>query len=135
MFQHKSVYDPQEPSDGLRMLVMRYWPRGVKRSAVDLWMRNLAPSQESLRRYREGAWGWEAFAQSYRQEVAAKEEQLKELCRLDRQHGTITLLCWEREEPHPSSEGLRCHRIILCELLAAGSPGRRAAEGNEDTGD
>lgn len=118
---------------------MRYWPRDVKRSAVDLWMPDLAPSQESLRRYRKGAWDWQAFAQSYRQEVATKEHQREQVRRLERQHGTVTLLCWEREEPpeplRPSSEGLRCHRIILCELLAAGSPEREAAAGDEDTGD
>lgn len=33
MIQCKRVYDPQESSDGYRVLVDRLWPRGLKRGA------------------------------------------------------------------------------------------------------
>ncbi len=31
MIQCKRVYDPQESSDGYRVLVDRLWPRGIKK--------------------------------------------------------------------------------------------------------
>ena len=36
------------PEDGTRILVMRYWPRGVKREQFHIWMRDLAPSRNYL---------------------------------------------------------------------------------------
>jgi len=44
MIKAKRVYDPPEPGDGVRVLVDRLWPRGVRREAVDVWMREVAPS-------------------------------------------------------------------------------------------
>ncbi len=41
-----------EPKDGTRLLVMRFWPRGVRKERFDAWMRELAPSVELLR------WCW-----------------------------------------------------------------------------
>jgi len=41
MLRTKRVYDPPEKSDGTRVLVMRLWPRGIKKSAVDLWLKDL----------------------------------------------------------------------------------------------
>ena len=46
--QIKRIYDAPEKSDGLRVLVDRLWPRGIskKAAALDLWMKELAPSTE-----------------------------------------------------------------------------------------
>ena len=35
--------------DGTRILVMRFWPRGVRKSHFDEWHRDLAPSAELLK--------------------------------------------------------------------------------------
>lgn len=47
MIQCKRVYDPQEESDGYRILVDRLWPRGIKKEALNYaeWCKTLAPSQ------------------------------------------------------------------------------------------
>lgn len=44
----KHVSDSASPSDGIRVLVDRVWPRGLKKdeAAVKLWLRELAPSNE-----------------------------------------------------------------------------------------
>jgi len=46
--QIKRIYDAPEQSDGVRVLVDRLWPRGItkKAAALDLWMKELAPSTE-----------------------------------------------------------------------------------------
>ena len=48
MIQCKRVYDPQEASDGYRILVDRLWPRGIKKEALnyDEWCKILAPSTD-----------------------------------------------------------------------------------------
>jgi hypothetical protein len=48
----KRVYDPPAPDDGVRVLVDRLWPRGLRRTdaAIDRWFKDIAPSTE-LRRW------------------------------------------------------------------------------------
>jgi uncharacterized protein YeaO (DUF488 family) len=45
-FQIKRVYEPASPSDGIRVLVDRLWPRGLKKTDAHLtsWMKDVAPS-------------------------------------------------------------------------------------------
>jgi uncharacterized protein YeaO (DUF488 family) len=45
-FQIKRVYEPAKPSDGIRVLVDRLWPRGVRKADahLDHWMKDVAPS-------------------------------------------------------------------------------------------
>jgi uncharacterized protein YeaO (DUF488 family) len=44
----KRIYDPATADDGFRVLVDRLWPRGVshERAALDLWLKEIAPSTE-----------------------------------------------------------------------------------------
>lgn len=59
MIRAKRVYDPAEEKDGTRVLVMRLWPRGIRKDRVDLWLKELAPVVPLLRAYRGGKLGWE----------------------------------------------------------------------------
>lgn len=45
-FKIKRVYEDPKPSDGIRVLVDRLWPRGLKKDQVSLdhWMKDVAPS-------------------------------------------------------------------------------------------
>jgi uncharacterized protein YeaO (DUF488 family) len=45
-FQIKRVYEPSSPKDGIRVLVDRLWPRGLKKTDADLasWTKDIAPS-------------------------------------------------------------------------------------------
>jgi uncharacterized protein YeaO (DUF488 family) len=48
----KRVYDPPARGDGVRVLVDRLWPRGLKKDEawIDHWMKDVAPSA-GLRRW------------------------------------------------------------------------------------
>ncbi len=46
----KRVYESREPRDGIRVLVMRFWPRGVKKNSIDEWLRELGTDQELIRK-------------------------------------------------------------------------------------
>ena len=103
------VYERPPPEIGHRLLGMRFWPRGVRKEAVDGWEKELAPSAELLRSYRAGRIEWEEFAGRYRAGVSERWELLNELARRAARD-TVTLLCGCRDES-------RCHRTLLSEAV------------------
>jgi uncharacterized protein YeaO (DUF488 family) len=70
----KSIYEPREESDGVRVLVTRFYPRGVKRERFDRWTRELSPSRELLRAYRAREKSWEEFRSEFVAELRANPE-------------------------------------------------------------
>ena len=53
----KRVYEKPAREDGTRVLVDRLWPRGLTKeaAAVDVWLRELAPSNELRKWYHQNA--------------------------------------------------------------------------------
>ncbi|MEK6977810.1 MAG: DUF488 family protein [Candidatus Hydrothermarchaeota archaeon] len=113
MIKTKSVYEEKEEGDGLRVLVMRRWPRGIKRDHIDLWTRDLGPSLELLADWNGKKIAWEEYERRYMEEMRAKGDLLAELVAMARDRD-ITILCWERSDEH-------CHRRLLKGLLEARS--------------
>ena len=96
------------------MLVMRLWPRGVRRDRIGLWLKDAAPSRALLDTYAHAGLALQDFAQRYRLEMLQQRPHaLEQLRRLEAEHGTLTLLCHERIPPREY-----CHRLTLTELLA-----------------
>ena len=115
MFRHASIYQARErsPEDGLRVLVMRQWPRGIRKEAVDLWMKDASPSRPLLDAYHHAGLSWQELAARYRAEILEERPHvLAELRNLEREHGTVTVLCFERLPPAEY-----CHRLTLVGLL------------------
>ena len=111
MIRAKRVKEPRSPEDGTRILVMRLWPRGVKKTHVDAWERDLAPPVELLRAMLGGEIPWAEFAKKYRAAVRKSgKEKLAELRKRSKAGETITVLCWCADET-------RCHRSLLKKLL------------------
>jgi uncharacterized protein YeaO (DUF488 family) len=107
----KRVYDPPSPEDGLRILITRYWPRGIKREAVDEYDTKVAPSRELLREFKHEGLAWEPYTQRYLREMEA-EESRRDIERLGEiaSARTITLMCVCEDETH-------CHRSLLQDLI------------------
>ena len=112
MIKHASIYEPETGDEGWRVLIMRLWPRGVRRSRVDVWLKEAAPTRELLNAYQHENLAWADFERRYRAEMKKRPEVLEQLKQLEHEHGTITLLCHERIPPHE-----HCHREILAKLL------------------
>ena len=111
MVKTKCLYDPVEQSDGDRILVTRYWPRGISREplATTDWLLNLAPSKELLQDWKKQRISWEEYTLRYHKEMQDQREAIRDLA--DRaKRGTITLLCFERED-NPC-----CHRYFAQEV-------------------
>lgn len=111
MVKTKSVYDQAEESDGDRILVTRYWPRGISKARLSAeWVREVAPSKELLKDWKASRISWDEYTVRYREEMLAQEAAIAAL-RQKAQEGTSTLLCFEREgDP-------RCHRHLLKKLI------------------
>ena len=107
-----SVYAPRRADGGRRILVTRYYPRGVRRSHFDDWVRALAPSRELLRGYKEGSIAWKGFTGAFLAQMRGDAEARAALRDLQNEamDGGVTLLCYE-------PDGAPCHRHILRRLV------------------
>jgi uncharacterized protein YeaO (DUF488 family) len=103
----KSAYDPKSKEDGLRILVMQYWPRGVRKEKVDAWYRELGTSKELIKAWKAGRLTWPQFKKRYIKDLKDRNKQqlIRELAQRSKTE-RITLLCGCRD-------AIRCHRMIL----------------------
>jgi uncharacterized protein YeaO (DUF488 family) len=101
MIKLKRVYESPSPKDGLRVLVERLWPRGLtkERAAVDLWLKDVAPSAELRKWFGHDPARWEQFQERYRQELRQKKDAVQ-LLRQKGKEGTVTLVYAARDEAH-----------------------------------
>ena len=62
-FVVKRVYEPADLNDGTRVLVDRLWPRGIakERARIDLWLKDIAPSDALRKRFHGSPEAWDAF--------------------------------------------------------------------------
>jgi uncharacterized protein YeaO (DUF488 family) len=102
MIRIKRVYEKSSKEDGWRVLVDRLWPRGMKKedAKIDLWMKEIAPSDALRKSFRHDALKWPDFLKKYKAELKKKEQWLAELKKLEKQHGTLTLLYGARDPEH-----------------------------------
>jgi len=100
MFRTKRVYEKAGTDDGFRVLIDRLWPRGLtkEKAAADLWMKEIAPSDELRKKFHEEKVTWLEFEKRYRAELAKKKELLGEIRELEKKHGTVTLLYGRNDE-------------------------------------
>lgn len=112
----KRAYEAADASDGTRVLVDRLWPRGVNKraAALDLWLKDLAPSTELRQWFGHDAARWAEFQRRYAEELHSQAdafEQLRDLAR----RGTVTLVYAARDEAHNDA-------VVLRELLLGRKP-------------
>jgi uncharacterized protein YeaO (DUF488 family) len=108
----KSVFQPAEEEDGLRILITRFYPRGVKKGHFDLWLRELSPSADLLMSYKDDRVKWEEFVAILKNELYSNMDSWETINVLnkDSKNGDITLLCYERSHAH-------CHRHIVRDII------------------
>lgn len=106
--QLKRAYAPPSPEDGVRVLVDRLWPRGLRKSAaaIDRWIKDVAPSTELRRWFGHDPNRWVEFRRRYKAELAHKTGLLRELRAITR-NNTLTLVFAARDELHNEAIVLR----------------------------
>jgi uncharacterized protein YeaO (DUF488 family) len=108
MINVKRVYEKPSREDGFRVLVERLWPRGLSktRAAVDLWLKEVAPSPELRQWFGHDPDKWEQFQKRYRQELRAQKDAVNQLRRKSK-GGTITLVYAARDQEHNGAIALK----------------------------
>lgn len=108
MIRVKRVYDTQEPSDGVRFLIDRIWPRGIKREAlkIDGWLKDVAPGDSLRRWFGHDPEKWHEFRRRYFAELDGKPETWQPILKAAR-HGPVTLLFSAREERYNNAVALK----------------------------
>lgn len=114
----KRAYEPAAADDGTRVLIDRLWPRGVSKddAALDLWLKDLAPSTELRKWFGHDPARWAEFQQRYADEVHQHPEAFRQLRDLA-QKGPVTLVYSAHDEEHNDAVVLRSL------LLGRGKPG------------
>src|SRR5260370_813981 len=108
----KRVYEAASSSDGVRVLVDRLWPRGLKKKdgALKFWLREVAPSDELRQWFHANPEAWRMFRKRYLKELVSEEGSaaVEKLHHLAEGKRRVTLLYASRDEEHA---------IVLKELL------------------
>lgn len=104
----KRAYEPADVGDGTRVLVDRLWPRGVRKdaAAIDLWLKDLAPSTELRKWFGHEPARWAEFQDRYMSEVRARPDPFGRLRDLARA-GPVTLIYSAHDEEHNDAVVLR----------------------------
>jgi uncharacterized protein YeaO (DUF488 family) len=110
MIKIKRVYEPPAARDGLRFLVDRLWPRGIKRQAMQLagWLKDAAPSHDLRTWYSHDPAKWEEFCRRYFAELDANPSAWTPLLEVARS-GDVTLLYSSRETQLNNAAALKLY--------------------------
>ncbi len=104
----KRIYEDPADSDGFRVLVDRIWPRGVskERAKLDVWLREVAPTNELRTWFHHEEPKWPEFRTRYRAELA-DNPAVTELRALIADHDPVTLLYSAHNETENQAVVLR----------------------------
>jgi len=106
----KRVYQPPDAGDGVRVLVDRLWPRGLsrERAQIDLWLKEISPSDGLRRRHHGDPTAWEDFKTAYYTELEQPPAQSGVRDLLDRlRRAPVTLLFAARDETRNNAVALK----------------------------
>jgi uncharacterized protein YeaO (DUF488 family) len=112
----KRVYEKPDEKDGFRILVDRLWPRGLtkEKAAVDLWLKDIAPSTELRKWFNHDPDKWKEFQKRYLNELKENKDAVAVL----KDHliqKTVTLLYAAKDSDH--NEALVLSNLFEAEKL------------------
>jgi len=112
MFKIKRVYQDLDDDDGYRILVDRIWPRGVskEKAKLDLWMKEIAPSNVLRKWFSHKPEKWDEFKDSYIQELEDKQDLIKQLYEIEKTNNIVTLIYSAKNEKQNNA-------VVLLEIL------------------
>lgn len=100
MFGIKRVYEKPDEGDGIRVLIDRLWPRGLKKeeAKIDHWMKEIGPSNTLRKWFGHKEEHWQEFKSRYMKELKDKNELLKQLIDLGKKKKVTLLYAAKNEE-------------------------------------
>jgi len=108
MIQLKRVYEKEDPDDGVRYLIERLWPRGVKKTSlrIDGWLKDAGPSTELRKWFSHDPAKWQEFRRRYFAELGRTPDAWAPI-RDAARHGTVTLLYSSHDTEHNNAVALK----------------------------
>jgi uncharacterized protein YeaO (DUF488 family) len=119
MIRTKRAYQKPSRADGKRILVERLWPRGLtkERAAVDLWLKDIAPSPTLRTWFSHDPAKWAQFQRRYWKELREHPEAVS-LLRRQVRRGPVTFVYAAHDQEHNGAVALKA-------FLARGKGGPR----------
>jgi uncharacterized protein YeaO (DUF488 family) len=98
------VYEEAQASDGVRFLVERLWPRGIRKETLKTkaWLKDVAPSPALRSWFAHDPAKWEEFQKRYRGELEARPDAWQPILEATKD-GNVTLLYSARDTEHNSA--------------------------------
>ena len=100
----KRIYEVPDVNDGIRILVDRLWPRGIKKesAAINAWEKGIAPSAELRKWFNHDPEKYPEFRRKYMEELDASEDAERFLGFVNEhlRSTNITLLYSAKDEEH-----------------------------------
>ncbi|MGD7003847.1 DUF488 domain-containing protein [Corynebacterium halotolerans] len=98
---------------GVRVLVDRLWPRGIKKKDLDHdeWLKDVAPSPELRKWFNHDPERFEEFSRRYEAELDEGNEDVDKLVSLA-EKGDVTLLYAAKDREHN-------HAVVLAHWLCS----------------
>lgn len=128
MIRLRRAYEEPGRDDGYRVLVDRFWPRGVskEKAHLDRWAKEAAPSAGLCKWFGHDPERWEEFRRRYFQELESLERESPKrekggdalaLLREKSRQGSLTLVYGARDREHNNA-------VALKEYLEGPTPAR-----------
>lgn len=107
MFTLKRAYEKAGREDGIRFLVERLWPRGVKKEDlhVEAWLKDVAPSDALRRWFGHDPKKWPEFRRRYFAELDSRPEALQPIRHAGHKH--VTLVYSSHDTEHNNAVALK----------------------------
>ncbi len=108
MIRLKRAYEAADRSDGVRFLVERLWPRGIKKETLPLagWLKEVAPSTELRQWFNHDPAKWVEFRRRYFAQLHRNPKAWRPIVDAAR-HSTVTLIYSSHDTEHNNAVALQ----------------------------
>ena len=108
MIRLKRVYESAAAGDGVRYLIERLWPRGVRKRSLQMeaWLKDAGPSTELRKWFSHDPQKWKEFRRRYFAELDRAPDSWAPI-RDAAAKGTVTLLYSSHDAEHNNAVALK----------------------------
>lgn len=109
-FRIKRIYEEPDKKDGVRILIDRLWPRGIRKedAKIDLWLKDIAPSADLRKWFNHRPEKWAEFCERYHKELTFKQELINNLLDVVKEHD-VTFLYGAKDERFNNAVTLKAY--------------------------
>lgn len=96
----------QATDNQIDQLVYQLYGLTEEEIKIDLWLKDIAPSNELRKWFNHDPAKWNSFKEKYKNELKEKKDLVELIRKLEKEKGTITLLYSAKDEKHNNAVAL-----------------------------